>query len=187
MALSLSDLKKGVVFRFGGQLYVSLGGQQKVSGRQRSVAAVRAREIPGNRIVDHTFRGNEDIELVDTAKKTADFLYRDNQFLYFMDPESYEQHHLDHEAAGDRAGYLAEGQKVVLVFVDDQPVALELPKNVNLPVTEAEPAVRGDTATGVLKDVKVATGMTIKAPGFIKVGDVISIDTETGNYRERVK
>ena len=187
MALSLNDLKKGVVFRFEGRLYVSLGGQQKVSGRQRPVAAVRAREIPGNRVVDHAFRGNEGVELVDTAKKTSGFLYQDNQYCYFMDPETYDQYHLDNDTVGDRAGYLAEGQKVVLVFVDNQPVALELPKNVNLKVVESAPAVRGDTATAVLKDVKVDTGLTVKAPGFIKVGDLISIDTETGNYRERVK
>lgn len=187
MALSLNDLKRGVVFRFEGRLYVSLGGQQKVSGRQRSVTAVRAREIPGNRVVDHAFRGNEAVELVDTAKKTANFLYRDGRYCYFMDPGTYDQHHLDNQAVGDRAGYLAGGQKVVLVFVDDQPVALELPKNVDLEVVEADPAVRGDTATAVLKDVRVSTGLTIKAPGFIKVGDLISIDTETGSYRERVK
>ena len=187
MGLSVNDLKKGVVFRFENQIYVSLGGQQKVSGRQRSVASVRARQIPGNRIVDHTFRGNEDVELVDTAKKTSSFLYRDGQFCYFMDPETYDQHHLDNETVGNRVGYLAENQKVVLVFVDDQPVALELPKNVNLTIVEADPAVRGDTATAVLKDVKLDTGLVVKAPGFIKIGDLISIDTETGNYRERVK
>lgn len=187
MALSLNDLKKGVVFRFEGQVYVSLGGQQKVSGRQRSVAAVRARQIPGNRVVDHAFRGNEDIELVDTAKKTAEFLYSDSQFCYFMDPETYDQYHLDKETVGEQTGYLAESQRVVLVFVDNQIVDLELPKNVNLEVVEADPAVRGDTATAVLKDVKVGTGLVVKAPGFIKVGDTISIDTDSGNYRERVK
>ena len=187
MGLSLNDLKKGVVFRFEGQIYVSLGGQQKVSGRQRSVVAVRARQIIGNRIVDHAFRGNEDVELVDTAKKTSSFLYRDGQYCYFMDPETYDQYHLDNETVGDRADYLTESQKAVLVFVDNQPVALELPKNVNLTVIEADPVVRGDTTSAVLKEVKVDTGLTVKAPSFVKVGDLISIDTETGNYRERVK
>ena len=164
MGLSVNDLKRGVVFRFESQVYISLGGQQKVSGRQRSVAAVRARQIPGNRIVDHAFRGNEDIELVDTAKKTSNFLYRDGRYCYFMDPETYDQYHLDNETVGDRADYLTESQKAILVFVDNQPVALELPKNVNLTVVEADPAVRGDTASAVLKDVKVNTGLTVKAP-----------------------
>ena len=187
MGLALNDLKKGVVFRFEGQLYVSLGGKQKVSGRQRSVAAVRARQIPSNRIVDHVFRGNEAIELVETAKKSAHFLYRDNQHCYFMDPTTYDQYHLDNKAVGDRIDYLTDNQKVVLVLVDNQPLTLELPKNVELKVIEADPTVRGDTATAVLKDVKVSTGLIVKAPSFIKVDDLISIDTETGNYRERVK
>ena len=187
MGLSTNDLRKGVVYRFEGRLFVSLGGQQKVSGRQRSVIAVRGRQIPEGRVVSQSFRGNEAVELVDTAKKTAGFLYRDDRYHYFMDPETYDQYHLDNNLVGDRTDYLTEGQRLTLVFVDRQPISLELPKNVDLEVIEAAPAVRGDTANAVLKDVKLSTGLVIKAPGFIKAGDVISVDTEAGSYRERLK
>ena len=187
MGLSLNDLKKGVVFRLDGQLYVSLGGQQKVAGRQRSVVTVRARQIPEGRVVNHAFRGNEAVELVSTAKKTVGFLYRDGRHCYFMDPDSYDQYSLDQGLVGPLIDYLTEGQRAVLILVDDQPVDLELPKNVELEVVEATPAVRGDTTTAILKDVKLNTGLTIKVPGFIKPGDAISVDTETGNYRERLK
>ena len=187
MGFSVNDLSKGAVFRLDRQLYVSLGGQQKVSGRQRSVIAIRARQIPGNKVTSHSFHGNEAIDLVDTAKKTVNFLYRDGQHFYFMDPASYDQYSLSIEMIGDRANYLTDNQRLVLIFVDEQAIGLELPKNVELEVIETAPAVRGDTTTTVLKDVKVDTGLTVKAPGFIKIGDVISVDTETGNYRERLR
>ena len=104
-----------------------------------------------------------------------------------MDNESYEQIDLSEEVLGDQAGYLKEGDTVKAMKLDGITVSVELPKNVYLKVIYTEDVVKGDTTSNVLKDAKVETGITVKVPAFIKVGDEISVDTETGRYRERKK
>jgi elongation factor P len=104
-----------------------------------------------------------------------------------MDPDSYEQFELEAEAMEDKAGYVKEGDSVSAQFFSDRIINVELPKNVPLKVAYTENAVRGDTSSAITKDAKLETGITIKVPAFVKTGDMISVDTTTGAYRERVK
>jgi elongation factor P len=104
-----------------------------------------------------------------------------------MDPETFEQFELSSDVAEDSAGYLKEGENVILQSFNGNITNIELPKNIYLEVTQADNVVKGDTSSSVLKDVTLETGLVVKAPSFIKVGDVISVDTETGQYRERKK
>ena len=115
------------------------------------------------------------------------YLYSDADNFYFMDPETFEQFQLDREIVEDNAGYLKEGDSLSLQFFDGRVINVDLPKNVYLAVTYSEDVVKGDTTSSVLKDATLETGLVVKVPAFIKTGDVISVDTSTGEYRERKK
>jgi elongation factor P len=134
-----------------------------------------------------TFKGNEQLDSVDLNYSNVQYLYTDGAKFYFMDNESYEQIELSSEVVADQAGFLKEGDIVKAMKLDGATVSIELPKNVFLKVTYTEDVVKGDTTSSVLKDATVETGIAIKVPAFIKVGDEISVDTETGAYRERKK
>lgn len=187
MALGVTDLKKGQVFSFEGVPYRVVEYSQKVMGRGGSIVNVTIKSLIDGRQLQKTFKGNEQLDSVDLAYSNVQYLYNDGAKFYFMDNESYEQIELASEVIGDQAGYLKEGDTVKAMKLDGNTVSVELAKNVYLKVTYAEDVVKGDTTSSVLKDAQVETGITVKVPAFIKVGDEISVDTETGAYRERRK
>ena len=170
-----------------GQVYETLEYKQKVQARQQSSVTVKARNLKTNRLLHYTFRGGESLARADVIKKTVQFLYGDGRDFYFMDPKDFAQYSLKVESLADKVAYLVEGQSVGLLLIEGQPATIELPKNVWLKVEAAEKAVKGDTSTSVLKEVRLSTGLIVKAPAFIKKGDVISVDTFYGTYRERQK
>jgi elongation factor P len=115
------------------------------------------------------------------------YLYNDGAQFFFMDEESYEQFEIPSDFVGEQAGYLKEGDRVQAQLFDGRVINIELPKNVPLKVTYTEDVVKGDTTSSVLKEATVETGITVRVPAFVKNGDIISVDTATGAYRERVK
>lgn len=185
MSLSITDLKKGTVFELDGQPYIVVEYSQKVMGRGGSVVNTRLKNLITGAVLAKTFHGNEQVESADVTRKNVQYLYSDGSSYHFMDGENYEQFELPASAVGDQSGYLKEGVKVQVLLFNGSPVAIELPKNVYLAVTYAEPAVRGDTSTAITKDATLETGMTVKVPAFIKTGDTVSVDTATGAYRAR--
>ncbi|MEM6997657.1 MAG: elongation factor P [Patescibacteria group bacterium] len=187
MALSPQDLKKGAVFTLDGQPYVSTDYKQKVMGRGSSVVTVKAKNLRDGKVTEKTFRGSENLGEADVQKFSVQFLYSDGTTFFFMDPESYEQYELNTNLVGEFAGYLVEEQKLSIVTFEGSPISIEMPKNVWLEVEYTEPAVKGDTSTSILKDARMTTGLTVKVPIFIKNGDIVSVDTESGEYRERKK
>ena len=170
-----------------GQIYESLDYKQKTQARQQSSVTVKARNLQTNKIANHTFKGSEDLSEADLDKRTVQFLYRDGDRLYFMDQHDFNQYDLKAQILIDKIPYLVEGQNIILILIEGQPLTVELPKNVYLEVKLAEQAVRGDTSTAVLKNVTLSTGLVARVPAFIKVGDIISIDTANGTYRGRQK
>jgi len=156
-------------------------------GRGGSIVNVRIKSLTDGKVLEKTFKGNESIEPADISLQSVQYLYNDGATFFFMNEESFEQFEIPAELVGDGAGYLKEGDKVTLQFFGDRPINVELPKNVPLKVTYAESVVKGDTTSNVQKDAELETGITVKVPAFIKTGDVISVDTSTGAYRERVK
>lgn len=187
MALTPNDLKKGTLFTLSGEPYKVLDYSQKVMGRGSSVVSVRARSLREGKIIDKTFKGSEDIGDADVVSSSAEYLYSDDNYYYFMNQESFEQHEIGKDIVGDSSRFLKEGQKVSIQLFEDRPINIELPKNVWLEVKYTEPAVKGDTTSSITKDAQLETGATVKVPVFIKNGDVISVDTESGDYRERQK
>ncbi len=187
MAFGITDLKKGVVFQYEGVPYKVVEYAQKVMGRGGSIVNVRIKSLIDGRVLDKTFKGNESIEPADVTNKSVQYLYTDGATFHFMDQTTYEQLEVNQDMIGEGAGFMKEGDTVTVQLFDDRVINVELPKNVYLEVTYTENAVKGDTSSSITKDAQLETGITVKVPAFIKQGDIISVDTTTGTYRERKK
>jgi elongation factor P len=160
---------------------------QKVMGRGGSTVNVKIKSLIDGKVLAKTFHGSDSVENADVSSRPVQYLYSGSGKLYFMDPSSYEQFELDAAAMEGKAGFMKEGDSVTAQFFDSRLINIELTKNVPLKVTYTENAVRGDTSSAITKDAKLETGITIKVPAFIKTGDLISVDTATGAYRERIR
>jgi elongation factor P len=187
MALSITDLKKGTIFQLDGVPYRVVEYGQKVMGRGGSIVNVRIKSLLDGKVLEKTFKGNEQLAYADVTNQSVQYLYNDGSKFFFMNGDTFEQFEVPADMVGDGAGYMKEGDTVQLQFFDGRPISVDLPKNVPLLVTYTEDAVKGDTSSAITKNATVETGITIKVPAFIKQGDVISVDTSTGVYRERVK
>lgn len=187
MALSITNLKKGTLFQWEGEPFRVVEYNQKVMGRGGSIVNVRIKSLLDGKVLEKTFKGNEQLDTADVTNQTVQYLYNDGNTFFFMNEDTFEQFEVSADLVGDGAGYLKEGDHVQLQFFDGRAINVELPKNVPLAVTYTENAVKGDTSSAITKDATLETGITIKVPAFIKQGDVISVDTSTGAYRERVK
>ena len=187
MAFGITDLKKGVIFQMDGTPYRVVEYNQKVMGRGGSIVNVKIKSLTDGKVLDKTFKGNESIEPADVANQKVQYLYNDGSTFFFMNDETYEQFEVAADLVSEQAGYLKESDPVTLQLFNGQVINVELPKNVYLQVTYTEDVVKGDTTSSITKDAKVETGITVKVPAFIKTGDVISVDTESGAYRERKK
>lgn len=187
MALSITNLKKGTIFQQDGVPYRVVDYNQKVMGRGGSIVNVRIKSLLDGKVLEKTFKGNEQIESADVTNQAVQYLYNDGANFFFMNGDSFEQFEVPADLVGDGAGYLKEGDAVQLQFFDGRPISVDLPKNVPLLVTYTENAVKGDTSSSITKNATLETGITVRVPAFIKQGDLISVDTATGAYRERVK
>lgn len=187
MALSITDLKKGTIFQWEGEPFRVVDYNQKVMGRGGSIVNVRIKSLLDGKVLEKTFKGNEQLDRADVTNQTVQYLYNDGSVYYFMNDDSFEQFEVSKELVGDGSGYIKEGDHVQLQFFNDRAINVELPKNVPLKVTYTENAVKGDTSSSITKEATLETGLVIKVPAFIKQGDLISVDTTNGAYRERVK
>lgn len=182
-----TDLKKGVIVQIDGKPFRVIDYNQKVMGRGGSIVNVKLKNLIDGSVIPKTFKGQERIEPAEVRITSVQYLYNDGQTYFFMDPTSFEQFELGSEVVDAAAGYLKEGEQLNLQFFGDRVINVELPKNMYLEVTYTEDVVKGDTTSSVLKDATLETGITVKVPAFIKTGDVISVDTLSGEYRERKK
>lgn len=187
MALSITNLKKGTVFQWEGEPFRVVDYNQKVMGRGGSIVNVRIKSLLSGKVLEKTFKGNEQLDSADVTTQTVQYLYNDGSTFFFMNEETFDQFEVAADLVGDGAGYIKEGDRLQLQFFNGQAINVELPKNVPLRVTYTEDAVKGDTSSSITKDATLETGITIKVPAFVKLGDMISVDTATGAYRERVK
>ena len=182
-----TDLKKGVVVQVDGKPFRVIEYNQKVMGRGGSIVNVKLKNVIDGSVIPKTFKGQDKIESADVTSRNVQYLYNDGATYYFMDPETFEQFELAADILEGSAGYLKEGESLSLQSFDGIITNVELPKNVYLEVTYSESVTKGDTTSSVLKDATLETGLVVKVPAFIKTGDVISVDTATGDYRERKK
>ncbi len=182
-----TDLKKGTVVQLDGKPYRVVEYGQKVMGRGGSIVNVRLKNLIDGSVIPKTFKGADKIERAEVTTNNVQYLYNDSVNYFFMDPTSFEQFELSADTVDSAKDYLKEGDMLGLQFFDGKVINVELPKNLYLEVTYAEDVVKGDTSNAVQKDATLETGISIRVPAFIKTGDIISVDTETGAYRERKK
>lgn len=184
---SPTDLKKGTVIQLDGKPFKVIEYGQKVMGRGGSIVNVRLKNLIDGAVIPKTFKGADKIEPAEVSLQTVQYLYTDGENYFFMEPQSFEQFELNKEVVDEAASYLKEGDELSLQFFDGKVINVELPNNLYLEVTYTENVVKGDTTSSVLKDATLETGLTVKVPSFIKTGDVIKVDTRTGEYLERKK
>ena len=182
-----TDLKKGTVVQIEGKPYRVVEYGQKVLGRGGSIVNVRLKNLIDGSVIPKTFKGADKIEPAQVTTNSVQYLYNDAANYFFMDPITFEQFELPTDTVDSAKDYLKEGDMLGLQFFDGNVINVELPKNLFLEVTYAEDVVKGDTTNAVQKDATLETGLAIRVPSFIKTGDIISVDTETGAYRERKK
>ena len=182
-----TDLKKNVLITLDGQPYKVIEYSQKVMGRGGSIVNVRVKNLITGALIPKTFKGQEKIEPAEVTTKKVQYLYKDDDKFYFMDPTTFEQYELSNDLVGDSKDFMKDGDEMEIQFYNGSAINLTLPKNLWLEMTYTENAVKGDTSTSVMKDATLETGVVVKVPAFIKTGDVISVDTETYAYRERQK
>jgi elongation factor P len=184
--IDVNELRKGVTFEYDGSLFKVLDYHHNKPGRGNATIRIKARDLRTGTTLEKTFQSGDRVEDVRLDYHTVQYLYKDNDLYYFMDTETFEQPAIRQEIIGDVAGFIKEGMEVKLTLYNNEPIDLELPTTVDLKVTYAEAAVKGDTATGVTKRVTVETGAEVAVPYFVTEGNTIRVDTRDGSYVTRV-
>jgi elongation factor P len=183
--ITANDLRKGVIIRNDGELYVVRGYQHVKPGKGGAFVKAKLRNIKKNIIIETTFRATEKIEDVFIEKRKMQYLYNEGDSAVFMDVESYEQESIPNGFIEDELQFLKEGAEVDVSFHEGEIISVELPTFVEMKVTHTEPGLKGDTATSTFKPAVIETGAKIQVPIFVNEGDVLKIDTRTGEYIER--
>ncbi len=184
--IDVNELRKGVTFEMDGQLYKVLDYEHNKSGRGNASIRIKARNMRSGSTIERTFNSGNRVQDVRLDYVNMQYLYNDGDFYYFMNTETFEQITVGKAILTGSAGYMKENLEVKLTFYQDEVIDIELPTSVDLLVTQAETAVKGDTATGVTKRITVETGATVDVPYFVNEGDTIRVDTRTGAYVTRV-
>lgn len=185
--LGMNELRAGTVFKMDGHPYIILWSNFLRMAQRKPVRQAKVKNLITGKILELSFKLDDRFEEADVQRAKATYQYHDDSTVTFMDNESFEQVTIETANIGDGLHYLIDGAEVTLVLFEGKPISVELPKKVDLKVLETADVVRGDTAQGaVLKDAKLESGYVAKVPMFIKQNDVIRLNTETGEYVERV-
>lgn len=184
--ISANDFRKGLFFEMDGITYEIIDFQHVKPGKGAAFVRSKIKNLETSTITDHTFNPNDRFQRVMVETKDMQYLYNDGQFYYFMDPESFEQIPFSKEAVEEAIKWIKENDNAQVRFVQGQAHDVEAPFFVELEVTHTEPAVKGDTSSGATKPATVETGYTLNVPLFVNTGDILKIDTRTGEYVSRV-
>jgi elongation factor P len=184
---STSDFRPGLVIKYNNDLWTVVEFQHVNPGNWRAFVRTKLKNVKSGKVIENRFRAGEAIEIIKIERKEFQFLYRDGSGYVFMDKESYEQLSVQEDQIGDGAKFLKDGESVDILFNGNDITGIELPITVDLQVKETVPGVRGDSANAGTKPATMETGATVNVPLFINEGDLVKIDTRTGDYIERVK
>ncbi len=180
-----SDIKRGQAIVMDGKLYVVTNADHNTPGNLRAKVQFKMRDVVKGTIQDKRVGATDDIETATLDRRTVEYLYSDNEGHVLMDLETYDQNSIPKEVFGDDIKYLKPNTTLTALFHDGKVLSYELPKTVDLKVTDTQPAIKGATATNQMKDATLETGLNTRVPPFIEVGEVIRINTETGGYLSR--
>src|SRR5215207_2382823 len=176
----------GVAIKVDGKRFMILYFQHVKPGKGGAFVRTRLRNIDSGAVVEKTFRAGEKLENVRTESRQMTYLYRDGDLLYFMDSDTYEQVPVPEDVVGETAGYIVDGGTVNVLSADGEVVSVEPPPHVDLEVSETDPGLKGDTATGGNKPATLETGLVVQVPLFVNVGDRVRVDTRSNEYLTRV-
>jgi len=184
--IKASQISKGMFLLVKGEPYIVSEREFVNPGKGPAFVRVKLKNVKTGLVIKETIKSQDSVEDVFVESKEAQFLYTDSDSYHFMDNQTYEQYAIPVAGLEDRRNYLKEGESYQLVFYEDKPIDIKLPYKMVLTVTRAENAVKGDTVSNITKNVTVETGLVVRVPIFIKEGDRLLINTETGEYVERV-
>jgi elongation factor P len=183
---STNEFRKGLKIQIDGEPYLMIECNFVKPGKGNAFYKCKMRNLIRNTVLDRTYKGGDSLEAADVEELAVQYLYRQGDTFVFMDNKTYEQYELASEQVDDNWKYLKEGMVSSMVLHNGLPITMTPPNHVELSVEYCEPGAKGNTATNVTKSVKVETGAEFQAPAFIEMGNVIKIDTRTGQYVERV-
>lgn len=184
--MNTSDFTKGTAIKYNGETCVVMSYQFVNPGKGAAFTRTKLKNAKSGKIFEVSFRSGENIEPANVEYRNCQYLYNDGSDMTFMDTTNYEQFVISLDNIGDSQNYIVDGSDVVVVFIDGEPFSIQLPPKMNFKVIESPPGDKGDTATGGTKQVVIETGVKVSVPLFIKEGDVIKLNTDTGQYVERV-
>lgn len=184
--IDVNDLRPGVTFELDGEVWIVISFLHVKPGKGSAFVRTKIRNIETGNVIERTFRAGEKVKEAYVERKEFQYMYNDGTTYYFMDNKSYEQIELPEEFIGDEKYYLKEGMNIQVLYYKDRAIGVELPNYVDLEVVETEPGFKGDTAQGGSKPAILETGLKIQVPLFIEKGEIIRVDTRTGEYLERV-
>ncbi|MBT5338772.1 elongation factor P [Candidatus Falkowbacteria bacterium] len=185
--LDISQVRLGSVVKHDGAPYTVISAAQKQVGRGGSIKTIKIKNLIDGKVLEKTLQGNDKMDSADLARGKAQYLYKEGGEVHFMNNETFEQFSIEKENVGESINFLVEGADVTILYFEGNAVSVEIPIKAELTVTEAPPGVKGDTAGTATKTITLETGYQVNAPLFIKEGDKVRINTETGQYVERVK
>lgn len=181
-----SDFRKGLKVQIDGEPYLMVEMNFRKPGKGNALYECRLKNLIRGTVLSRTYRGGDSIEAADVEEIDTQYLYRQGEMFVFMDNTTFEQFELTAEQVDSAANFIVEGMNCSMVLFNGNPITMSPPNHVELKVEYCEPGAKGDTATNVTKPVTLQTGAEINAPAFINIGDVLKVDTRTGEYVERV-
>lgn len=182
-----NQFRRGMKIELEAEPYVIVEFQHVKPGKGGAFVRTKLKSLVSGNVIDRTFRSGEKVKRPDFEEKEMQYLYGDESGFHFMDLGSFEQIQMSPDDMGDTRSYLQEQVNVTVQLFNGKPIGVELPIFVELRVTKSEPGVKGDTASGATKPAELETGAVIQVPLFVEEGEVVRIDTRTGDYVERVK
>ncbi len=185
MAYTTSDFRRGLKIEWEGKPYEIVEFQHSKVAQGQATVRTKLRDLLTGRVMEVNFRSGEKFEKPDLQEREVQYLYREGDRYVFMDLEDYDQIYVSEKEIGDAAKFLSENLQVSILYYRGQVIGLELPKVVELKVVKTEPGVKGDTVGSATKPAVLETGLTIQVPLFIQEGDIIKVDTRSGEYIER--
>ncbi len=186
MQVSTSDFRNGLKIEFDGDPYLMIAFQHVKPGKGGAFVRTKLKNMATGRVLDKTFRGGEKVAAAEVEQKQMQFLYRDGDYYYFMDTDTYEQTHLQADQLGDARELMPENVVITMMYYKGKSIGVDLPIFVELKVLETDPGLRGDTSSGGSKPANMESGAVIQVPLFINIGDTLRVDTRSREYIERV-
>lgn len=187
MTIGFSELRKNMALLYEGEVYTVLDYQHRKAPKAPPTLTLKLRHVKSGNVYEKKMPGTHRLTPAPIETRNSQYLYFDGDSYTFMDVENYEQFTVPADVLGDATKYIVEGEKIDVLIYEGVAISVELPVFVVLKVEHAEPAVKGDTATGALKKITTNTGLELNVPLFINEGDLLKIDTRDGRYIERAK